>query len=388
MSLAEHRWKVAGVVAVLGCRGPRAHEAPHAAPATVAHRVAESSLTTVTLTPQAVSRLGIETARAARRSVPRSRELGAEIVAPPGQGALLTAPAAGIVRSVQGAPGATVRRGEALMRLVPLAPADRDLRAQATQTVSAALARLDAAEARARRAQQLAQDRAGSARAAEEAAADRDVARAAVVAARARSARLASAPMESDVALTIRATVEGVVRQVFVSDGQAVAAGAPLGEVVACDPLWLRVPVFAGDLADVDPRAPAAMRARVEDPARAASPVRGPLTAELASATADLYYAVENRDGGLRPGMRVLVTVPLRAEEDAVTVPVSAAVHDLEGGVWVYAALRLGTYARRRVALARTVGDLAVITRGLAGGEAVVTVGAAELYGTEFGAGH
>ena len=59
MSLAEHRWKVAGVVALLGCRSPGAREASHATPATVARRVAESSLTTVTLTPQAVSRLGI-----------------------------------------------------------------------------------------------------------------------------------------------------------------------------------------------------------------------------------------------------------------------------------------------------------------------------------------
>jgi cobalt-zinc-cadmium efflux system membrane fusion protein len=391
VSLAEHGWRVAGVVAVLGCRGPRAHEASHAAPATVAHRVVESSLTTVTLTPQAVSRLGIETARAARQRVPRSRELGAELVAPPGQSALLTAPVAGIVRSVQGAPEAGrlgASRRSALMRLVPLAPTDRDLRAQATQTVSAALARLDAAEARARRAQQLAQDRAGSVRASEEAAADRDVARAAVVAARARSARLASAPLESDVALTIRATAEGVMRQVFVSDGQAVAAGAPLGEVVASDPLWLRVPVFVGDLGEIDARVAAAMRLRVDERTRVAAPVRGPLTADPTAATTDLFYAVENRDGALRPGMRALLTVPLRAEEDAVTIPVSAMVYDLEGGVWVYAVTREGTYARRRVALARTVGDLAVLSRGLAGGEEVVTVGAAELYGTEFGAGH
>ncbi len=390
MSLTDLGWRVAGVIAVLGCRGPRAHEASHAAPATVAHRVAESALTTVTLTPQAVSRLGIETTRAARQRVPRSRELGAELVAPPGQSALLTAPVAGIVRSLQGAPevGASVRRGEALMRLVPLAPTDRDLRAQAAQTVSAALARLDAAEARAAAPQQLAQDRAGSVRASEEAAADRDVARAAVVAARARSARLASAPLESDVALTIRATAEGVMRQVFVSDGQAVAAGAPLGEVVASDPLWLRVPVFVGDLGEIDARSAAAMRLRVDEGTRVAAPVRGPLTADATAATADLFYAVENGDGALRPGMRALLTVPLRAEEDAVTIPVSAAVYDPEGGAWVYAAIREGTYARRRVALARTVGDIAVLSRGLAGGEEVVTVGAAELYGAEFGAGH
>ncbi|MFO0625845.1 MAG: efflux RND transporter periplasmic adaptor subunit [Polyangiales bacterium] len=377
-------------MAALGCRGPHAPSSPHAAPAAVAHRVAEAALTTVSLTPAAVARLGIETARAERARVPRSRELGGELMAPPGQSAQWTAPVAGVVRWVPGGPtvGATVRRGDALLRLVPFAPVDRDLRAQAAQTVASAQARLDAAEARARRAEGLAQDRAGSVRAAEEAAADRAVARATLVAAQARRARLTAAPLESDVALTVRATMDGVLRQVFVSDGQAVAAGTLLGEVVAREVLWARVPVFAGELHEVDPGAAAVLRTRVDEAGRAASPVRGPVTADVATATADLYFAVENRDGALRPGMRVLVTVPLRAEEDAVTVPVSAAVYDLEGGAWVYATTAAGTYARRRVALARTVGARAVITRGLTGGETVVSVGAAELYGTEFGAGH
>ena len=73
VSLAEHGWAVVWAVALLGCRSPNTHDAPHAAAATVAHRVAESALTTVTLTPQAVSRLGSQTAEAAPPRVPASR---------------------------------------------------------------------------------------------------------------------------------------------------------------------------------------------------------------------------------------------------------------------------------------------------------------------------
>jgi multidrug efflux pump subunit AcrA (membrane-fusion protein) len=43
---------------------------------------------------------------------------------------------------------------------------------------------------------------------------------------------------------------------------------------------------------------------------------------------------------------------------------------------------------RRRVEIGRHAGDRAVIRRGLTAGVKVVTAGAAELFGTEFGAGH
>jgi len=366
--------------------------APHGAPSTVAHRVAEGDLTTVTLTPEAESRLAIETAPAARRSIARARELGGEVVAPPGNAAVLQAPVAGMVRAISRlhAAGTRVRRGDVLARLVPIAPVDRDLRAQASQQVAVAAARLDAAAARATRATSLAQDRAGSVRAAEEAAADRDVARAALVAARARASHLGSAPLDADVSLTIRAPADGVVRQVLVSEGQAVAAGAPLFEVIAVDSLWVRVAVYAGDVTSIDDAAPARVR-RLSEPvgaARAANPVAGPPTADPVASTLDVFYAVDNGETPLRAGERVVVSVPLRAAREATVVPWSAVVFDVHGGAWVYEALRAHTFVRRRVEVERVEGEVAVLARGPAAGVAVVSVGAPELLGTEFGAGH
>jgi hypothetical protein len=54
----------------------------------------------------------------------------------------------------------------------------------------------------------------------------------------------------------------------------------------------------------------------------------------------------------------------------------------------VYEDLGSNAYARRRVQIARHAGDRAVIARGINEGAKVVTAGAAELFGTEFGAGH
>lgn len=357
-------------------------------PATVSQRVPESSLTTVSLSPRAASRLGLETVRAHRRRVPRVREFGGEAVAPAGRSAALVAPVAGVLRRVHATVGSRVARGSPLLSLVPLAPTDRDLRAQSTQSLAAALARLTAAEARAQRTAQLARDRAGSQRMAEEALADREVARAAVTAARARDARLQRAPLESDVALALRSPLDGVLRQVVVAEGQTVAAGTLLAELSAVDELWIRVPVFAGDLAAIDPAREAAVFDLAGHPQGAGRAVNGPLTADANLATVDRFYAVDNRRGALRPGERVSVQVPLRSETESVVVPTGAVVYDLDGGAWVYAVMAPGTFVRRRVALARVVGSEAVLARGLEEGTTVVSVGAAELWGTEFGAGH
>jgi multidrug efflux pump subunit AcrA (membrane-fusion protein) len=68
-------------------------------------------------------------------------------------------------------------------------------------------------------------------------------------------------------------------------------------------------------------------------------------------------------------------------------VPDSAMLYDLHGSTWVYVDQGNNTYVRRRVDVARHVAGKIVIARGLAQGTRVVTRGAAELFGTEFGTG-
>lgn len=69
----------------------------------------------------------------------------------------------------------------------------------------------------------------------------------------------------------------------------------------------------------------------------------------------------------------------------ALEVPASAILTDINGGEWVYVETAPHQYERRRVEVARIIGGRAMLARGLASGVRVVTAGAAELFGTEFG---
>lgn len=69
-------------------------------------------------------------------------------------------------------------------------------------------------------------------------------------------------------------------------------------------------------------------------------------------------------------------------------VPYGAVLYDSEGSTWVYVNAEPFSYARERVTVDSIQGETAVLTDGPVAGVAVVTVGAAELYGTETGVGH
>lgn len=148
------------------------------------------------------------------------------------------------------------------------------------------------------------------------------------------------------------------------------------------------MPIYAGDADDIDPAQQASMTtldsAAMPRPARR---VTAPLKADPAAASVDLYYELAAANATMRPGERVLVRLPLRAAENGLVIPDSAVVYDVHGETWVYEDLGKGTFARRRISVARQVGDRAIASRGLAEGTRVVSVGPAELFGTEFGAG-
>ena len=81
------------------------------------------------------------------------------------------------------------------------------------------------------------------------------------------------------------------------------------------------------------------------------------------------------------------MTLPLHGDEESLIVPLASLLRDIHGGAWVYEKTGDHTYARRRVLVDRVVGDLAVLASGPKPGAKVVTDGAAEIFGTEFGGG-
>lgn len=123
------------------------------------------------------------------------------------------------------------------------------------------------------------------------------------------------------------------------------------------------------------------------EPTRAARPVAVPFSPASAPATAELFYELDNADGKLRPGEKVSVAVPLQGEAESSVVPAAAMLYDIHGGTWVYENTAPQTFTRRRVEVRFANGNDAVLARGPKPGSKIVTAGAAELFGTEFGIG-
>lgn len=288
----------------------------------------ETELLKLTLTPAAERRLGLQTVAIGIGSMTRVVTAQGEIVAPAAGGG------------------------------VPIS-AQTDLAALASNQVRAegdvarARADLTLAQQAAARAAALVREEAGSVRARDEAQSAVAVAVANLRTAQAQRALLGSSP-------------SAIGRQGI---------------------LWVRVAAFAGDLGRVDRGASAQVRAlSAGGPAMSARPVAAPPSANAAAGTVDLYYAIPNRGGAFRVGQRVAVDLPAVGTTSGLSVPASAILRDIYGGEWVYVRAAPRTYERRRIEVSAVTGGNALLGRGLTRGDLVVTAGAAELFGTEFGA--
>ncbi|WP_158010068.1 efflux RND transporter periplasmic adaptor subunit [Hymenobacter glacialis] len=365
-------------------------------PAEVENPVKESELTTVTITADAEKRLGIKTVVVKTDNVQATREVGGEIQAVPGQAVTIVAPVQGTLRGGAGlTAGQRVREGQTLYSLVPL-PAERDL-LTLNQGTAQARTQLQVAQARLGRAEELLADRAGSVRARDDARADVALAQRALADARARQGA-ANGNTGGGQALPIKAPLSGVVQRVTVTSGSVVTANTVLVELAALNKVWVRVPLFVGDLRRLGQGQAVTVRPLDGGASRQGRPVEAPLLGATAgTGTADVFFEIDNADEAFRPGERVAVDVTLTgaaggtgnaAGTAALTIPAAALLYDATGGQWVYVRTAPRQYTRQRVEVQRAVGDQIVISRGVKAGAEVVTDGAAELFGTEFGGSH
>jgi hypothetical protein len=91
-------------------------------------------------------------------------------------------------------------------------------------------------------------------------------------------------------------------------------------------------------------------------------------------------------DAVRRLGIKTAPVQPLAARAGTV-VPYSAVLYDADGATWAYTNPEGLTFVRQPITVARIDGNRAVLSTGPPAGVAVVTVGAAELFGTEFEVG-
>jgi hypothetical protein len=85
-------------------------------------------------------------------------------------------------------------------------------------------------------------------------------------------------------------------------------------------------------------------------------------------------------------------TIQVREETVSGTprhvIPYSAVLYDPDGTTWAYTNPEPSVFVRHQISVDYIDGDIAVLTDGPPIGTTVVTVGATELYGTEYGVGH
>lgn len=368
---------------------PVSHTAPPAAK--VENAKPEGDLATIKLTPEAEAHLALKIETVSAQPIVQTRTVGGEAVLPPGRSLLVNAPVAGTLALAPGRAVAVgnVSKGDTIFELLPMQTSDRDVQIGAEKDVKEAEARLAEANQRVQRLEQLLKEGSTSARSVEEARANQAVATAAAEAARQRLASANRLPVGPRGEMALRAPFDGVITALHAAAGQSIAAGAPVFEVAQVSSLWVRVPVFAGELDAIDTAKPAAISSlgrELTGPWTEARRVTGPPAANAMAASVDLFFELPRGAGTFRPGERLAVRLSQKSATTgtAIVIPPSAVVYDLTGGTWVYEAKAPHVFARKRVELAGPSGAFVVVRRGLTEGTRIVTVGAAELYGTEF----
>lgn len=373
---------------------------PPPAPATIGKIIKEEQINTITLSSEAIQRLALATAPVERKPMKRLRVYGGDIVLPPGQAIVVSSPISGVLKAAEGIAlqaGRTVNKGQTVFQLVPiLSPEGRvnvaSARIDAEGQVRSAQTQLEAAQVALERAQRVLQSEAGSRRAVDEAQAQVDLAKRALEAAVARRDLLQSVASNlgqgTTVTLNIDSPVSGTISNLSALPDQTVPSGAALFEVLSLRTVWVRVPVYVGDLAQVDAGSDVTIHeltARPGTSGQSAKPTTAPPSANSATGTVDLFYQLENESAKYIPGQRIGVSVPLKSDAQSLTVPWAAVLHDIYGGTWVYERTSEKEFVRRRVSVQHVLGDTAVLASGPSVGAKVVTAGAAELFGTETG---
>lgn len=384
-----------------GCHPASPALAKASPPLKVTAPVKEDQLTTVELTEAAEKRLGIETSTIELKAIPRQRTYGGEVTLPVGASFIVAAPVAGkLKRPADGnvpSTGAAVAAKQPVLTLMPLlSPAERialaTQRADAGGQIQQAETQVEANDIALKRAERLVKESVGSARMVDEAKAQLQLSQKALDAANSRKkildeTHLSGESGDEQSPFVIDAPQAGMIRAMHVLPGEVVTAGAPLFEVMNTESLWIRVPVYVGETADIAPDQSAEIGELASRPGKAlekVQPIAAPPTATPLSSTVDLYYQLDNRQGLFRPGQRVSVQIPLTDNSEQKVVPWSATVQDIYGGCWIYERIAEHKFVRRRVQVKRVVDSWAVLDQGPAVGATIVTTGVAELFGTEF----
>jgi hypothetical protein len=109
-----------------------------------------------------------------------------------------------------------------------------------------------------------------------------------------------------------------------------------------------------------------------------------PATLESIKGT-DVKRVTFSAEGAKRVGLQ---TTHVREDAQRKVIPYAALIYDPEGNTFTYTSPEPLVYVREKVKVDHVDGDRVVLSEGPAVGTEIVTVGAAEVYGTEFEVAH
>lgn len=99
----------------------------------------------------------------------------------------------------------------------------------------------------------------------------------------------------------------------------------------------------------------------------------------------DVMRVIFSAEGAERVGLE---TDAVRREGQELVVPDGAVIYDAEGNAYAYTAPKPLTFVRQEIQIDRSEGNSVMLSDGPPAGTEVVTVGTAEVYGTEFEVAH
>lgn len=163
----------------------------------------------------------------------------------------------------------------------------------------------------------------------------------------------------------------------------------------------LRVPMSAADLNRVDRSQPAHILPLTGDAHAAGMMAQavdmstlddgedddaGEAQPDIDLEEAALYYLMDSKEPGMVQGQGVFVELSMSGNgAPRKVVPYAAVLYGVNGETWVYTNPEPLVFVRSPITIDYIEGDLAVLSEGPEVGTAVVTLGAAELFGTETG---
>lgn len=401
------------LAAAVGCRTEKSSGSKKG-PAKLEHP-SEGDIYRVVLTPKAVERLQITTSAVEKRAMPKTRTVGATVMIPDGASVTVTSPVTGTLKhptnSSAVVAGNQVKNAQIVFRLTPLLAPEREVPSAAERVsmanakaslltaqiiadgdVEQGEAQLEAAQIALTRATKLFSDKVGSQRDVDDAQARFDLAQKSLEAANQRKQQLNQLSFEADSVVAEDVLVfspqDGMLRNITSSVDQVVSVGAPLFEVVDLDTMWVRVPVYPGLTVEIDSE----REARIQRLGRQSSAVSvkrisAPPSGDFLASSVDLFYELNNADHSFAPNEPIQIVLPLKGEAQSLVVPRAAILRDIHGIAWVYIRSAENEFRRHRVEVEFTTEEHSILSAGPDVGTDVVVDGAAELFGTEFGAG-